>query len=93
MNLDSLLNYLRAGSLPVRHVVQRMSGSDWSRATPATGWSVAHRIGHLAWTDAMPSTAVPTVLDTAGDGVAANVCTTASAASIRRHGSCGSVRR
>lgn len=59
MNLDSLLNYLRAGSLPVRHVVQRMSGSDWSRATPATGWSVAHRIGHLAWTDAMPSIAVP----------------------------------
>ncbi|SEM04798.1 TIGR03084 family metal-binding protein [Streptacidiphilus jiangxiensis] len=26
-------------------------GLDWSAATPAAGWTVAHQIGHLAWTD------------------------------------------
>ncbi|MEZ0068168.1 uncharacterized protein (TIGR03084 family) [Streptacidiphilus sp. MAP12-20] len=26
--------------------------TDWSAATPAPGWTIAHQIGHLAWTDA-----------------------------------------
>lgn len=25
--------------------------SDWTKDTPAAGWTVAHQIGHLAWTD------------------------------------------
>ncbi|MFI2212016.1 TIGR03084 family metal-binding protein [Streptomyces sp. NPDC020141] len=30
----------------------------WARATPAPGWSVAHQIAHLAWTDAAALLAV-----------------------------------
>ncbi|MEY9876417.1 uncharacterized protein (TIGR03084 family) [Streptacidiphilus sp. MAP12-33] len=26
-------------------------GLDWAAPTPAAGWTVAHQIGHLAWTD------------------------------------------
>ena len=33
---------------------------DWSLATPAVGWTVAHQIGHLAWTDAKALVAVRT---------------------------------
>jgi uncharacterized protein (TIGR03084 family) len=25
--------------------------SEWARPTPAAGWTIAHQIGHLAWTD------------------------------------------
>jgi uncharacterized protein (TIGR03084 family) len=38
---SSELDLLVAG-LPVR---------DWTRTTPAPGWTVAHQIAHLAWTD------------------------------------------
>jgi uncharacterized protein (TIGR03084 family) len=31
---------------------------DWTAATPAAGWTVAHQIGHLAWTDAKALIAV-----------------------------------
>ncbi|WP_063774164.1 TIGR03084 family metal-binding protein [Streptacidiphilus rugosus] len=33
---------------------------DWSAATPAPGWTIAHQIGHLAWTDARALIAVRT---------------------------------
>jgi uncharacterized protein (TIGR03084 family) len=33
---------------------------DWSAATPAPGWTIAHQIGHLAWTDAKALIAVRT---------------------------------
>ncbi|MEO3937051.1 TIGR03084 family metal-binding protein [Dermatophilaceae bacterium Soc4.6] len=26
---------------------------DWSLATPAVGWTIAHQVGHLAWTDSV----------------------------------------
>lgn len=32
-------------------LVTRLPEQDWRRDTPAAGWSVAHQIGHLAWTD------------------------------------------
>ncbi|MBF6176459.1 TIGR03084 family metal-binding protein [Nocardia blacklockiae] len=32
-------------------LVAPLSVADWSRATPAAGWTIAHQIGHLAWTD------------------------------------------
>jgi uncharacterized protein (TIGR03084 family) len=33
---------------------------DWAMATPAAGWTVAHQIGHLAWTDEKALIAVRT---------------------------------
>jgi uncharacterized protein (TIGR03084 family) len=32
-------------------LVADLPDSDWARETPSPGWSVAHQIGHLAWTD------------------------------------------
>ncbi|MET9698820.1 TIGR03084 family metal-binding protein [Streptomyces sp. NPDC006529] len=32
-------------------LVAGLEEADWARATPAPGWSVAHQIAHLAWTD------------------------------------------
>ena len=64
MNLAELLADLRAESSDVRHLVA--SAADWSRPTPAQGWTVAHQIGHLTWTDAMSSIAAGTVLEGVG---------------------------
>ncbi|HEY2042364.1 MAG TPA: TIGR03084 family metal-binding protein [Jatrophihabitans sp.] len=32
-------------------IVGAMPGADWQRPTPSPGWTVAHQIAHLAWTD------------------------------------------
>ena len=32
-------------------VVAPLPAAEWERATPAAGWTIAHQIGHLAWTD------------------------------------------
>ncbi|MEW5534860.1 TIGR03084 family metal-binding protein [Streptomyces virginiae] len=32
-------------------LVERLPGPDWARPTPAPGWTVAHQIAHLHWTD------------------------------------------
>ncbi|MGA8048485.1 MAG: TIGR03084 family metal-binding protein [Dermatophilaceae bacterium] len=32
-------------------LVRDLPATDWSRATPAEGWTIAHQIAHLAWTD------------------------------------------
>lgn len=32
-------------------LVAHLSDEDWARDTPAEGWTVAHQIAHLAWTD------------------------------------------
>ncbi|MGO1165712.1 MAG: TIGR03084 family metal-binding protein [Janibacter sp.] len=32
-------------------LVADIDEQDWAAATPAAGWSIAHQIGHLAWTD------------------------------------------
>lgn len=32
-------------------LVAGLGDDDWRRATPAAGWTIAHQIAHLAWTD------------------------------------------
>ncbi|WP_250301167.1 TIGR03084 family metal-binding protein [Streptomyces sp. A 4/2] len=32
-------------------IVGELSDETWARPTPATGWTIAHQIAHLAWTD------------------------------------------
>src|SRR3712207_7363650 len=36
----------------------RSPAADFSRPTPAPGWTIAHQIAHLAWTDWIALTAV-----------------------------------
>ncbi|MER7172261.1 TIGR03084 family metal-binding protein [Streptomyces mesophilus] len=47
----AVLDDLAEESRELDVIVGELSGSDWGRGTPAEGWSVAHQIAHLAWTD------------------------------------------
>ncbi len=38
-------------------LVAELAGEGWATATPAAGWTIAHQIGHLLWTDRVSLTA------------------------------------
>lgn len=42
---------LRAECAALDDLVAELPDAEWRRETPAPGWSIAHQIGHLAWTD------------------------------------------
>jgi uncharacterized protein (TIGR03084 family) len=42
---------LVAESSDVDSRVAGLPAADWARPTPAAGWTIAHQIAHLAWTD------------------------------------------
>ncbi|MEU2051827.1 TIGR03084 family metal-binding protein [Streptomyces bungoensis] len=46
-----VIDDLRAESDELDLLVAELSPEQWSLPTPAPGWSVAHQIAHLAWTD------------------------------------------
>ncbi|MFB6957894.1 TIGR03084 family metal-binding protein [Streptomyces sp. NPDC056309] len=54
---------LRAESDELDRLVAGLGLGDWGRPTPAPGWSIAHQIAHLAWTD---RSALRAVTDSAG---------------------------
>ncbi|MFC5851865.1 TIGR03084 family metal-binding protein [Streptomyces chlorus] len=47
----SVIDDLREESEEVDRLVAGLEPEEWGLATPAAGWSVAHQIAHLAWTD------------------------------------------
>ncbi|KYH44877.1 TIGR03084 family metal-binding protein [Branchiibius sp. NY16-3462-2] len=47
----STVDHLIAEGDDLDVLVHELPTAEWSRATPAAGWSIAHQIGHLAWTD------------------------------------------
>ncbi|MEY9929121.1 uncharacterized protein (TIGR03084 family) [Catenulispora sp. GP43] len=49
--LDDLLEDLAAESGALDAVLAPLDAAGWRTPTPATGWTVAHQIAHLAWTD------------------------------------------
>ncbi|MFD4657379.1 TIGR03084 family metal-binding protein [Kitasatospora sp. NPDC058444] len=49
--LGGLLADLRAESAVLDGLVAGLPAEDWARPTPAEGWTVAHQIAHLTWTD------------------------------------------
>ncbi|NUR63686.1 MAG: TIGR03084 family protein [Catenulispora sp.] len=49
--LDDLLQDLRAQSDALDELVASLDAAGWRTPTPAPGWTVAHQIAHLAWTD------------------------------------------
>lgn len=51
VNLKNLLADLADESEQLDALVSPLSPTDWARPTPAPGWSIAHQIAHLAWTD------------------------------------------
>ncbi|NES31326.1 TIGR03084 family protein [Micromonospora terminaliae] len=51
VDLTALLADLAAESEQLDALVAPLPPEDWARPTPAPGWSIAHQIAHLAWTD------------------------------------------
>src|SRR3974390_2994812 len=49
---------LRAESDDLDALVAPLPAHRWAGPTPAPGWTVAHQIGHLLWTDRVALTAV-----------------------------------
>lgn len=47
----SVLDDLRGESEELDRLVAELSEDRWALATPAPGWTIAHQIAHLAWTD------------------------------------------
>ncbi len=51
VDLTALLTDLAEESAALDRVVARLPALAWERETPSPGWTVAHQIAHLAWTD------------------------------------------
>jgi uncharacterized protein (TIGR03084 family) len=49
--LPGLLADLAEESAWLDALVSGLPGSGWATPTPAEGWTIAHQIGHLTWTD------------------------------------------
>jgi uncharacterized protein (TIGR03084 family) len=50
-DLDAVLADLSAEGAELDAALTGRPDADWARPTPADGWTVAHQIAHLAWTD------------------------------------------
>jgi uncharacterized protein (TIGR03084 family) len=50
-DLSQIVEDLRAESDELDALVASLADDGWSAPTPAAGWTIAHQIGHLLWTD------------------------------------------
>ena len=50
-DLTALLADLAAECADLDALVAELPEAQWAQATPDAGWTIAHQIGHLAWTD------------------------------------------
>ena len=50
-DLQQIVDDLRAESDELDALVAPLADDGWTAPTPAAGWTVAHQIGHLLWTD------------------------------------------
>jgi uncharacterized protein (TIGR03084 family) len=56
--IGPLIADLRAESDALDALVEDLPAQAWARPTPAPGWTIAHQIGHLLWTDRMALTSI-----------------------------------
>lgn len=49
--LDIVLADLRAEGDELAAILTNLPAERWSEPTPAEGWTIAHQVAHLAWTD------------------------------------------
>jgi uncharacterized protein (TIGR03084 family) len=52
VDVAEVLDDLRAESADADRLVADLAAVEWKRPTPAAGWTIAHQVAHLAWTDA-----------------------------------------
>ncbi|MFC3963730.1 TIGR03084 family metal-binding protein [Nocardia jiangsuensis] len=50
-DLDALLADFADESAELERLVAPLDAEGWRLPTPAPGWTIAHQVGHLAWTD------------------------------------------
>src|SRR6202034_3900001 len=50
-DLSEIMDDLRAESDDLDALVAPLADERWAAPTPAAGWTIAHQIGHLLWTD------------------------------------------
>jgi uncharacterized protein (TIGR03084 family) len=50
-DLDAIVDDLRAESDELDALVAPLAETRWLEPTPAVGWTIAHQVGHLLWTD------------------------------------------
>ena len=48
---EQIVDDLRAESDALDALVAPLSAEQWGQPTPAAGWTIAHQIAHLLWTD------------------------------------------
>ncbi|MBV7294784.1 TIGR03084 family protein [Corynebacterium sp. TAE3-ERU12] len=48
---SAAVDRLRREGLALENLVASLSDDQWQLETPAVGWTIAHQIGHLWWTD------------------------------------------
>lgn len=56
--LDGLVDDLAAESDALDDLVGPLAPERWSDPTPAPGWTIAHQVGHLLWTDRLSLTSI-----------------------------------
>lgn len=56
-DLEALLDDFAAECADLDRLVAPLDPADWARPTPAPGWTIAHQIGHLTWTDEVSTVA------------------------------------
>ena len=57
-DLQQIVDDLRAESDGLNALVAPLADDRWTTPTPAAGWTIAHQIGHLLWTDRVALLAV-----------------------------------
>ncbi|MGY4708420.1 TIGR03084 family metal-binding protein [Mycolicibacterium sp. CBM1] len=55
---DPIIDDLRDESEALDALVGPLDAASWARPTPAPGWTIAHQIAHLLWTDRVALTSV-----------------------------------
>lgn len=50
-DLEGLLADFNAECDDLDRLIANLAPAEWNRDTPAAGWTIAHQIGHLTWTD------------------------------------------
>ena len=55
---DPIVDDLHAESEALDALLAQLPAERWTLATPAPGWTVAHQVGHLLWTDRVALTSI-----------------------------------
>lgn len=55
---DPIIDDLRDESNALDALVASLPAEDWAQVTPAAGWTIAHQIAHLLWTDRTSLTSI-----------------------------------